>query len=123
MNNLAGTSSVDNFGSSFPAGPVGNEYGIKLFSPGCSLNSQRITFGVRSLSGNLCMNFMINAYSGSLESELPENNEKRRCTLKRRIDTSLESGYDISDISEAPGISEKVYKLCQYSIAILTELK
>jgi isoamylase len=123
MNKIADTSSVENFGSSFQAISILNEHGVKLFSPASSNNSQGITFGVCSLSGSLYMHFMINAFSGSLEFELPEYIEQRRCNWKRWIDTSLESPYDISDISEAPGISEKVYNLCPYSIAILTELK
>ena len=98
-------------------------HGVKLFSPDWSDNSHSIAFSVRSLSGNLYMHFMINAYIGSLEFELPEYIEQRRCIWKRWIDTSLESPDDISEMSETHGISEEVYNLCPYSMAILTDLK
>ncbi len=41
-------------------------HGVKLFSPDWSDNSHSIAFTVRSLSGNLYMHFMINAYTGDL---------------------------------------------------------
>ena len=82
-------------------------HGVKLFSPDWSYNSHSIAFSVRSLSGNLYMHFMINAYIGSLEFELPEYIEQRRCFWKRWIDTSLESPDDISELSETYGYLKK----------------
>jgi glycogen operon protein len=98
-------------------------HGVRLFSPDWSDNSHSIAFTVRSLSGNLFMHLMISAYKDYLEFEVPEYIEERKCTWKRWIDTSLESPEDITDFSEAPVISEKVYKLCPHTIAILIELK
>jgi isoamylase len=98
-------------------------HGVKLFNPDWSDHSHSIAFTVRSLSGNLFMHFMVNAYSESLEFELPEYIEQRKCIWKRWIDTSLESPYDITEMYQAPEISENVHKLSPYSLAILIEMK
>jgi glycogen operon protein len=97
-------------------------HGVKLGSPDWSDNSHSLAFSVRSLSGKLFMHFMLNAYCESLAFELPVTIGDRTCRWKRWLDTSLESPDDISEISEVPEVSEKVYRLCPYSIAILIEL-
>ena len=97
-------------------------HGVRLDSPDWSDNSHSIAFSVRSLSGNLFLHFMVNAYRASLDFELPVNVGDRTCRWKRWLDTSLESPDDISEISEATEVSDKVYRLCPYSVAILIEM-
>jgi isoamylase len=96
-------------------------HGVKLFSPDWSGNSHSIAFTVRSLSGNLLMHFMVNAYTQSLEFELPGFVEQKKCNWKRWIDTSLESPNDISEIKETAGIFEGLYKLYPYSLVVLLD--
>ena len=98
-------------------------HGVKLFRPDWSDNSHSIAFTIRSLSGSMYMHFMINAYRESLEFELPEYIDDRKCIWKRWIDTSLESPHDITDMSEAPEISVKVHKLFPYSLTVLIEMR
>ena len=72
-------------------------HGVKLFSPDWSDNSHSIAFTVRSLSGNMYMHFMINAYRESLEFELPEYIEQRKCNGKGGLTLHLNHPDDISD--------------------------
>jgi glycogen operon protein len=97
-------------------------HGVRLYQPDWSENSHSIAFTVRSLSGKLYMHFMVNAYKESLQFELPEYIYDRKSIWKRWVDTSLESPGDITDMSEANAITDTLYRVSPYSIAILIEL-
>jgi isoamylase len=96
-------------------------HGVKLFKPDWSYNSHSMAFTVRSLSGNLFIHFMINAFSESLEFELPAKIENRKCSWRRWIDTALESPDDISDTIKNVEICDGLYKLFPYSVVVLTD--
>ena len=98
-------------------------HGVNLFRPDWSDNSHSLAFTLKSLSGGMAMHLMINAYYETLDFEIPEYFEERRCTWKRWIDTFLESPEDISELSGSPPISGSKYRLSPYSLAVLLDYK
>jgi isoamylase len=96
-------------------------HGVKLFRPDWSFESHSIAFTVVSLSGRMGMHIMINAYFGTLEFEIPEYIDDRRLSWKRWIDTSFESPDDIMDIEGANRVTERIYRLAPYSLAVIAD--
>jgi glycogen operon protein len=94
-------------------------HGVKLNQPDWTAQSHTIAFTVQSLSGKVAMHFMINAYTESLEFELPTHFNGSECKWKRWIDTYLPSPDDIAPWSESPLTSPTTYWVNCHSVAIL----
>lgn len=94
-------------------------HGVRLNEPDWSEQSHSIAFTVQSLSGNMAMHFMINAYSESLTFELPKLSSDPKHQWKRWIDTSLESPDDIQDWVAAPLVGIDFYATPSYSVVVL----
>jgi isoamylase len=94
-------------------------HGVKLNEPDWSEPSHSIAFTVQSLSGNMAMHFMINAYSKKLTFELPKLSSDPKHQWKRWIDTSFESPDDIQDWVAAPLVSIEFYTTQPYSVVVL----
>jgi isoamylase len=95
-------------------------HGVKLNQPDWSHESHSIAFTVISLSGSITMHYMLNAFDGQLEFELPsiENGG----SWKRWIDTSLDSPDDICSWGDGINISKEKYMVQSRSIVILTAM-
>ncbi len=94
-------------------------HGVKLNEPDWSEQSHSIAFTVQSLSGNMAMHFMINAYSETLTFELPKLSSDPKHQWKRWIDTNFESPEDIQDWMAAPLVSIEFYTTQPYSVVVL----
>jgi isoamylase len=97
-------------------------HGVKPFNPDWSDDSHSLAITVQSLSGRLTMYFMINAYTNSLEFEIPVYIGDRKCNWKKWIDTSGESPDDISELTSAKLVSNNLHKLNPYSLVVLIDL-
>jgi isoamylase len=103
--------------------PLITWHGIKLNQPDWSDNSHSIAMTVQSLSGKIAMHYMINAYTASLDFELPTLHNGKVCTWSRWIDTSLKSPEDIGHINKVAKPNGFVYSLNAHTVAIfITEL-
>ncbi|MCU0368022.1 MAG: glycogen debranching protein GlgX [Cyclobacteriaceae bacterium] len=94
-------------------------HGVKLNQPDWTAQSHTIAFTIQSLSGKVAMHFMINAYTESLEFELPTHFNGSECKWKRWIDTYLPSPDDIALWSESPLTRPATYWVNCHSVAIL----
>lgn len=94
-------------------------HGVKLNEPDWAENSHSIAFTVQSLSGSMAMHYIINAYSEPLTFELPRLTLNSDHKWRRWIDTNLPSPQDICKWDEAPEVSDFVYSINAYSLAIL----
>lgn len=94
-------------------------HGVKLNEPDWSPNSHSIAFTVQSLSGTWAMHFIINAFSESLEFELPTHFGGSVCQWQRWIDTYLPTPEDIVSWQEAPPTRPATYWVNAHSVAIL----
>jgi isoamylase len=96
--------------------------GVNLNEPDWSENSHTIAFTVQSLSGNMAMHFMVNAYSESLGFEIPNQDENGSVSWKRLIDTSLESPDDICLFANAQEVTSPKYHVNSRSMVVLVNL-
>jgi isoamylase len=94
-------------------------HGIKLNEPDWSAHSHSIAFTIQSLSGQFDMHFMINAYTESLEFELPVQFNGKNYKWLRWIDTFLSSPDDIVPWSEAPVVKPLKYYVNAHSMVVL----
>lgn len=90
-------------------------HGITLNQPDWSDQSHSIALTVQSLSGDMTMHYMINAYTEPLEFALPDFGHR---VWRRWIDTSLDSPNDIVNRENALQIPETTYVLSAHSLAI-----
>ncbi len=95
-------------------------HGVELFRPDWSEHSYSLAFTMQSLSGQLVLHVMVNAYSESLKFEIPEHIHGRECRWKLWMDTSLSSPEDIHEIQEGPAVVGKHYTLLPCSLAVLS---
>jgi isoamylase len=98
-------------------------HGIKLNEPDWSSNSHSIAFTAQSLSGKIAMHFMINAYTESLEFELPTNFNGSECKWRRCLDTYLPSPDDIVPLEKAPLSRTITYWVNAHSVVVLISQK
>lgn len=101
-------------------------HGVQLNLPDWSYHSHSIAFTGQSLSGSIVSYFIMNAYYGALEFELPEENVAtalngagKKIVWKRWIDTALESPMDICNRKEAPVINTATYLAQPHSVVVL----
>jgi glycogen operon protein len=94
-----------------------NWHGVKLYEPDWSHHSHSIAFTAQSLSGNVMMHYMLNAYHNPLEFELPLLNDNAK--WHRWIDTSLQSPDDICYRQDALIVTGEKYLVQSYSSVIL----
>jgi glycogen operon protein len=71
----------------------------------------------------MIMHFMINAYHESLDFEIPEYFDDRKCSWKRWIDTGLESPHDIEELPDAPVVPGRYCSLLPHSVSVLLDFK
>jgi len=103
--------------------PLITWHGIKLNQPDWSDHSHSIAMTVQSLSGKIAMHYIINAFTESLEFELPAVHNGKECAWSRWIDTSLQSPEDISQLNKLAKLDGFVYSLKAHTVAIfITEL-
>ncbi|MBP9925436.1 MAG: glycogen debranching protein GlgX [Cyclobacteriaceae bacterium] len=94
-------------------------HGIKLNEPDWSAHSHSIAFTIQSLSGQIDMHFMINAFTESLDFELPVHFNGKKCQWHRWIDTFLPSPDDIVAWSKAPLTKPITYSVNAHAVVVL----
>ncbi len=97
-------------------------HGVKLNEPDWSDHSHSIACTVQSLSGNMAMHYMVNAYSDNLSFEIPSLDQQAVTIWKRLIDTSLESPDDIDLSINARGVDSRNYLVNSHSLVVLVRL-
>ncbi|MEQ1587578.1 MAG: glycogen debranching protein GlgX [Cyclobacteriaceae bacterium] len=98
--------------------PLITWHGIKLNQPDWSDHSHSIAMTVQSLSGEIAMHYMINAYTEPLDFELPTLHNGMVCSWSRWIDTSLPSPEDIGQLNKVAKLNGFVYSLNAHTVAI-----
>ena len=93
-------------------------HGVNINKPDWSENSHSIALTVQSLSGKNLMHYMINAYSKSLQFELPTATKGTEYVWKRWMDTSLQSPEDICLQNDAKEVKNS-YFVDAHSMAVL----
>lgn len=94
-------------------------HGVKLDQPDWGDNSHSIALTAELKNDGLLIHLMLNAYSQSLDFELPEINGSRKTSWRRWIDTSLDSPDDICDWQNATPVHNQNYHLESHSVAVL----
>ena len=93
-------------------------HGVNINKPDWSENSHSIALTVQSLSGKTLMHYMINAYSKSLQFELPTATKGKEYVWKRWMDTSLQSPEDICLQDDAKEVKNS-YFVDAHTMAVL----
>ncbi len=93
-------------------------HGTKLNAPDWGHTSRSIAVSIQSLSGNMLIHYMINAYSEDLEFELPRG-EQQLYKWQRWMDTSLPAPNDIQLWPDAPFYEKDTYRVKAFSIVFL----
>jgi glycogen operon protein len=92
-------------------------HGVRLDRPDWSDHSHSIALGAEVRNAGLCFHLILNAYSQSLDFELPERSAG--APWLRWIDTSLDAPDDITDWREAPPVAGKTYRVQPHSVVML----
>jgi glycogen operon protein len=91
-------------------------HGVKLNEPDWGDSSRSFAFGAELQRTGLLFHFILNAYSETLDFELPP---LARGTWKRWIDTGLDSPDDISPWAQAPAVTGRTYSVVDHSVVLL----
>jgi glycogen operon protein len=94
-------------------------HGVKLNSPDWSDQSQSFALG-GELRRGLLFHFILNAFHGPLEFELPLLTSG---SWRRWMDTSLDSPHDIVPWEEAPAVQQNKYPAGARSLAMLYSIR
>ena len=97
--------------------PLITWHGVNLNQPDWSYSSHTIAFTIQSLRGKLMMHYMLNAYHGGLEFEIPAFPDNKK--WRRWLDTFLDSPHDICTLENAVMITTNKYFVQPHSIVIL----
>lgn len=99
--------------------PLIEWHGVQLGKPDWSKHSHAIAATFASMSGQIAMHYMVNAYVEDLHFEIPEEINELKITWKRWIDTSKDESQDINLWKDSPAISGKHYTVKAHSIVII----
>lgn len=91
-------------------------HGVKLNEPDWGDSSRSFAFGAELQRTGLLFHFILNAFSETLEFELPP---LARGTWRRWIDTGLDSPDDISPWAQAPAVTSPTYSVVDHSVVLL----
>ena len=94
-------------------------HGVKLGRPDWGRDSHSIALTVWSLSGQVVLHLMVNAWSKPLTFELPAAQTLQGGHWRRWLDTSLPSPADIAPLGEAPAVEGGTYALPPRSLAVM----
>jgi isoamylase len=93
-------------------------HGVKVGEPDWSVQSHSLAYGIAFANQKLRFYAILNAYSESLEFELPSISEGKDF-WHRWIDTSLDSPDDIVEWQTAPPVKSRAYLAGQRSLIAL----
>lgn len=105
--------------SEFLSKPLIEWHGIHLNRPDWTYNSHAVAATFSSLSGQMAMHYMVNAYTEDLEFELPEKVKTGSVKWKHWIDTAMKSPQDICLWKDAVFLQNGHYKVKAHSIVIV----
>jgi isoamylase len=105
--------------SEFLSKPLIEWHGVKINRPDWTYNSHSIAATFSSLSGQIAMHYMVNAYSEDLVFELPEKVKSGTVKWKHWIDTSNEKPQDICLWKDAVFLKNGHYTVKAHSIVIV----
>jgi isoamylase len=93
-------------------------HGVKLGQPDWSSSSHSLALSTACRKDNLLLYLILNAYSQSLEFELPPMSLENQ-SWRRWIDTSLDSPNDIVEWPVAPTVMSRTYLAAPHSVVAL----
>jgi glycogen operon protein len=96
-------------------------HGVKLYQPDWSYHARAIAVTIVSLTGNMRIHYMLNAWESPLDFEIPP--AEAGLSWKRWLDTSLPSPYDVMPWTQGHPVDGPVYTVASRSIAILFSMK
>ncbi len=94
-------------------------HGVRLGQPDWSDSSHSLAFSAEARDKKLLFHLILNAYWEPLDFELPRTGDRSEDSLRRWIDTSLDSPHDIVEWDTAPQVPGRTYRTGPRSVVVL----